>query len=292
MPFRFEPEFIHKSGWVERPAIKLLVLLRRFTLDLNGRPIKMPQMKSQPDYVYSEKQFQQIEGPFTFEQSKLDHSLTKRFSCLRRLFFSRTARLRERIFEYPLTIAALAELPVPCRIADVGGTSSLLPLELTSLGHEVHVLDLRPCSLKHPCLFTHQINLFDNKFEDNFFDAVTCISVIEHVGLPRYGGEARPDADFEMMKEFARLIRPKGRLIISAPYGKGHDPGTEGAPMGYRIYDRKRLEKLLAKFKIEKLRFAVIEQGVWLEKTQSEADLCPTSRPIKAVFFATLANNK
>ncbi len=186
----------------------------------------------------------------------------------------------------------MAGLSAPSRIADVGGASSLLPLELASLGHEVHVFDLRPCPLKHPGLFTHQINLFDNKFEDNFFDAVTCISVIEHVGLPRYGGEARPDADFALMKEFRRLIRTKGRIIISAPYGKGHDPTTDGAPLGYRIYDRKRLEKLLVPFKIEQLRFAAIEQGVWLEKTQSQADLCPTARPIKAVFFASLANDK
>lgn len=249
-------------------------------------------MKSQDDYIYTETQWEQIEGPFTFQQNKWVRSLVKRASFIRWLFFRPNARLRERIFEYPLTIAGLSSLPKPARIADVGGASSLLPLEMVYLGHEVHVFDLRPYPISHPRLFVHQMDIFDNNIGDNFFDALSCISVIEHAGLPRYGGRPRPDADLAMMQEFRRLVRPHGRVFLSAPYGQRHDPSTDNPPLGYRIYNCRRLELLLSGFHPESLRFFAIEQGCWLEKSRAEADDTLAARPAKTVFFASLSVEK
>jgi len=194
--------------------------------------------------------------------------------------------------EYPLAIAALAKLPKNSRVADLGGASSLLGLYLTSLGHEVHVLDLRLSPLQHPNLKVQQINAFDNTLPDNNFDGISCISVIEHVGIVRYGGEQRIDGDFAMLKEMQRLCKPQGLIILSAPYGKGHDPENDGPPSGYRIYNRDRLDKLLQGFDVESLQFFEMENGVWIEKDQQSADQTPKSRPVNAIFFAQLCNKK
>ena len=240
------------------------------------------------DYIYSERQCRLLEGPFSYTRSKWYHSLEKRVNSLRWLFYRPRARLRERIVEYPLVLAALSLLPPRSRIADLGGASSLLPLQMIYLGHEVHLLDLRPCPLQHPQLHAHRLDIFDNNLQNDHFHAVSCISVVEHVGIERYGGKARPDGDFALMNEIKRLTHPSGLVVISAPYGCGHDPATNGPPLGYRIYNRNRLQKLLEGFEVESLRFFVMEKGCWLEKDQTSADKVPTSRPISAIFFAQL----
>jgi len=240
------------------------------------------------DHIYSEDQCGLIEGPFTVQRSKWVRSLEKRWARLRRRFCKSSARLRERIVEYPLTLAAMAALPENSRIADVGGASSLLGLELTYLGHEVHVLDLRPYPMRHAKLTSHQLDLLSNDFPNDYFNAISCISVIEHAGLERYGGHGRPDGDLAFIQELRRLCQTDGLIILSAPYGQGHDPSTHGEPKGFRIYDKARLEKLLQGFDVKSLRFFVMDNGHWLEKNQQAADLVPTSRPIRAIFFALL----
>jgi SAM-dependent methyltransferase len=249
-------------------------------------------MKDDPNYIYEEKQWRSIEGPFTIQHGKVSRSIKKRFTALRRMVFQPRGRMRERIVEYPLAIAALAKLPKGSSVADLGGASSLLGLYLTSLGHEVHVLDLRPSPLQHPNLQVQQIDAFDNDLPDNHFDGISCISVIEHVGIVRYGGEQRIDGDLALLKEIQRLVTPQGLIVLSGPYGKGHDPETNGPPLGYRIYDRDRLDILLQRFTVESLQFFVMEDGVWVEKDRQTADRVPTSRPINAIFFAQLRNPK
>ena len=132
------------------------------------------------------------------------------------------------------------------------------------------------------------MDAFDNDLEDDFFDAISCISVIEHVGIERYGGQARPQGDMQLMAELGRLVRPGGMVVVSAPYGRGHDPAIQGKPTGYRIYDRERLGSLVAGFNVDSLQFFVMEQGCWVEVDQAKADEVSTSRPIDAIFFARL----
>ena len=245
-------------------------------------------MAGTEDYIYSEREQEQIEGPFTVRRSKWTRSLAKRAAAARRLVSPQPGRIRERIVEVPLVIAALSNLPKSSRVADVGGASSLLGLQLVYLGLDVQVLDLRAYPLKHPNLSFQQIDLFDNDLPESSFAAISCISVIEHVGIVRYGGSARTDGDCATAGELGRLCRPEGLVLLSAPYGRGHNPDTDGPPVGYRIYDRTRLQQLCAGFEIDALRFFALQQGCWVELDQSAADDIPTSRPIDAIFFAQL----
>jgi len=248
-------------------------------------------MSVSENYIYSETSRQEIEGPFAIEQRKWFRTLQKRGTELRRLFFRPAGRLRERIVENPLTLTAMSQLKVPSRVADLGGASSLLGLELVYLGHEVYILDLRPYHLQHPRLVSKRIDILNNDFPDNYFDAICCISVIEHVGIARYGGQECPDRDLALSKEIGRLTRPDGLVLLSGPYGKGHDPRHDGKPHGYRIYNRDRLKKVFQGFEVESLRFFIMEKGCWLEKDQEIADNIPTARPIDAIFFAQLRVN-
>ncbi len=244
-------------------------------------------MASNHQHIYSAEDLRLLEGAFTVEQGKWSRTLKKRAGALADRLAPPVGRLRERIVEIPLVLAALGKLP-PGRVADIGGASSLLGLQEVYLGHEVEVIDLRPAALKHPRLKTRQMDLFDNDLPDGYFDAISCISVIEHVGIARYGGSERPDGDIAFMAQLRRLLKPGGTLLLSAPYGRGHEPARDGDPQGYRIYNRPSLEQLIAGFEHRKVQFFAIRQGVWLDVEQTEADTVATSRPIDAIFFAEL----
>lgn len=73
------------------------------------------------------------------------------------------------------------------RILDVGSTGSLLPLKLAKKGYDVYVIDVRRYHENHPNLTVVNTDIKNTSFSDDFFDVITCISTIEHIGLGAYG---------------------------------------------------------------------------------------------------------
>jgi len=92
------------------------------------------------------------------------------------------------------------------RVLDVGSTGSLLPLKLAKKGYDVYVIDVRGYHEKHPNLTVVNTDIRKPPFSDDFFDVITCVSTIEHIGLgaygdPKYdGGGANPR--WKNLKEF------------------------------------------------------------------------------------------
>ncbi|NJN20601.1 MAG: class I SAM-dependent methyltransferase [Leptolyngbya sp. RL_3_1] len=68
---------------------------------------------------------------------------------------------------------------------------------------------------------------------DQSVDAIICISTIEHVGLDNqqvYGAgaafqEGTPRAYREVMREFARVLAPGGRVFVTVPFGEYRNHG-------------------------------------------------------------------
>lgn len=77
---------------------------------------------------------------------------------------------------------------------------------------------------------------------------VTCILTLEHVGLVS-------DGDIEAMQEIKRLLKPRGRVYITVPYGREYRINWDGK---FRIYNVERLRRICEGFMIlEKACFAV-----------------------------------
>jgi SAM-dependent methyltransferase len=158
----------------------------------------------------------------------------------------RLGSVNERIVEIPYAFRALGSLAIPARVLDVGSVESTIPLSLAGLGYQVTALDLRAYPFTHPNLEVAVSRLEDFDREPGSYDAVLCISTVEHVGLGWYG-EARqsPDADRQAVQRMGELLKPRGILVLTVPFGKA------GVDAVQRTYDDAMLDALVAGFEIE-----------------------------------------
>jgi len=57
-------------------------------------------------------------------------------------------------------------------------------------------------------------------FEDNSVSSLSCLHVIEHVGLGRYGDPIEPGAWLKGLAELSRVLSPAGQLLLGTPCGR------------------------------------------------------------------------
>jgi SAM-dependent methyltransferase len=149
-------------------------------------------------------------------------------------------------WEYPWALAR-ARLVPGSRVLDVGCGDSIFPVYLASRGHRVTAVDLE---------FTTNLgklhgvptgyvrgDLSALPTIDDQFDAVFCISVIEHLPEPRI-----PLA----MQEMRRVLKPGGRLLLTTDYYEDANapvwycgPDREAFPVEWGIFDEPRLRRLI-----------------------------------------------
>jgi hypothetical protein len=79
--------------------------------------------------------------------------------------------------------------------------------------------ELRPVSLGLDGLSTAAADLTRLPFEDRSVMSLSCMHVVEHVGLGRYGDALDPVGDVRAMTELARVMAPEGNLLFVVPVG-------------------------------------------------------------------------
>lgn len=178
---------------------------------------------------------------------------------LQKAFYRRTVREMENLlarhagfylhpskrWEYPWALerAGLSK----CRhVLDVGCGASIFPLFLVRRGVAVTAMDpFLPESLRmpaDPCPAYVRGRMQQLPFRSRAFDAVFCISVIEHL----------PVSDMHAaLEEMARVLKPGGRLLLTTDYTRdAHEtiwyegPGDRFA-VDWNIFDRAGLDRLL-----------------------------------------------
>ncbi|MCL1889189.1 MAG: glycosyltransferase [Desulfovibrionaceae bacterium] len=69
-------------------------------------------------------------------------------------------------------------------------------------------------------LETGTVDLVSLPFADNSIASLSCMHVVEHIGLGRYGDAVRTDGDLAAMRELARVLAPGGDLFFVVPVGR------------------------------------------------------------------------
>ena len=106
----------------------------------------------------------------------------------------------------------------PHRHVDVG--SSVLTLSVLSATTDVLHLDYRPLQAELPGLRCLGGDILDLPLADASVDSLSCLHVIEHIGLGRYGDPIDPEGARKAAAELIRVLAPGGRLCVSTPVGR------------------------------------------------------------------------
>ncbi len=176
----------------------------------------------------------------------------------------------ERVLEYPF-VHENVPFNGGGKILDVGSGSTLLPLELASKGYQTWSIDLKK-GYHHSInynLTCVQADIRKTNFPDSFFDIVTAVSSIEHVGL--VGKKTCLEGDQDAVWEIFRILKHGGKFLITVPFGKDGVYAYKRHDL-FRVYNYAHLKQLLSGFEIEKSQFAIQEEGNWRPSTLQEAE--------------------
>jgi len=83
----------------------------------------------------------------------------------------------------------------------------------------VHYVDLRPIELSHPNFIFEQGSILDLPFVSGSVRSLSCLHVIEHIGLGRYGDAVDPEGYMKAAAEISRVLAPSGKLLLGTPVG-------------------------------------------------------------------------
>jgi len=169
-----------------------------------------------------------------------------------------------RIVEYPWTLNNFPIASVE-KILDIGSCGSQLPVNLVCLGLAVWVLDVRKYEYADLSKNLHVVvgDIEKTDFQDGFFDVVSAVSTIEHIGLGRYGDSIDDGGDKNAVSEIKRIMRSNGVLLVTVPFGKRFTSKR------HRVYDKDTLTSLFAEFKIQEMEFFANTGKLW-ERTDED----------------------
>jgi SAM-dependent methyltransferase len=106
----------------------------------------------------------------------------------------------------------------PAKHVDVG--SSVLMVSTVSALVPTLFVDYRPLQVALPGLQCVAGDAAHLPFRDASVPSLSCLHVIEHIGLGRYGDPIDPQGSAKAARELARVLAPGGRLYVSAPVGR------------------------------------------------------------------------
>ena len=83
----------------------------------------------------------------------------------------------------------------------------------------VKFYDYRPAELNLGNLECKHGDLMKLPFEDESIDSISCMHVVEHIGLGRYGDSLNPNGDLQAIAELKRVLAKGGSLLFVTPVG-------------------------------------------------------------------------
>lgn len=116
--------------------------------------------------------------------------------------------------------------------------------------------EYRPVNLNLENLRTAHADILHLPFADESVESLSCMHVIEHIGLGRYGDELDPLGDLKAFEELKRIVQGGGTLLLVVPVGK--DKIMFNA---HRIYSYQRIISIFKEWRLKE--FALIPDNAY-----------------------------
>jgi SAM-dependent methyltransferase len=118
----------------------------------------------------------------------------------------------------------------------------------------VDFYDLRPAALTLRGLESRTGDLMALPLADDSTESLSCMHVVEHVGLGRYGDPLDPDGDLKAMAELRRVLAKGGSLLFVVPVGR---------PMirynAHRIYAYEQIQREFSEYEL--VQFCLVDDA-------------------------------
>lgn len=107
-----------------------------------------------------------------------------------------------------------------CPSLHIDVSSSLDFVAIASAFVPMEFYDFRPADLTLENLSCKRGDLTELPFETRSVESLSCMHVVEHIGLGRYGDPLEPRGDLKAMAELSRVLAPGGSLLFVVPVGR------------------------------------------------------------------------
>ncbi|MDR1514734.1 MAG: DUF268 domain-containing protein [Synergistaceae bacterium] len=144
-------------------------------------------------------------------------------------------------------------------------SSSLYFVSIASAFIPVRCYDYRPAEIRLTGLECGRADITNLPFEDNSIKSLSCMHVMEHIGLGRYGDPFDPKGDLRGISEMIRVLAPEGNLLFVVPVG--------GVPKlqfnAHRIYTYRQIKEYFRSLELEEFSL-VTDKGSFVENASED----------------------
>lgn len=146
---------------------------------------------------------------------------------------------------------------------DVGSRIDGFVAHILPFCHATYV-DCRAVKHSVPNLSAIQASILSLPFKSYSLHSLSCLHVIEHIGLGRYGDPVDPYGHEKAAKELTRVLHKNGILLIGVPVGQNRLCFD-----AHRIFDPGSIENMFSPLKLEQFSL-VNDNGQLVEKAGFE----------------------
>lgn len=155
----------------------------------------------------------------------------------------------------------------PARHVDIGSEVGMIAV--LSAFVPVDFVDYRPIEVTLSGLTPKAGNLTCLDMPGGSISSLSCLHVIEHVGLARYGDPLDPAGHLEAAAELTRVLAPGGNLYVSVPVGRERTCFN-----AHRVFSRRTVERMFEPLRLENFSLVDDTGDIRAGASEDQVDAC------------------
>lgn len=201
----------------------------------------------------------------SIKNDKNDFSITRLFPCLDDRF-ANAGDFQKHYFLQDIYAARKIFLNNPLKHVDIGSRIDGFVAHVASF-RKIEIFDIRKLNYHFPNISFTQADLMSNNFNIiDYCDSLSCLHVLEHFGLGRYGDPVDINGHIKGFNNIHKILKQGGKFYFSTPIGRQRIEFD-----AHRVFSLSYLLKLIEpKYKINSFAYIddadVLHQNIELEK--------------------------